>query len=269
MSIGFLGAGKMAQAMARGLLASGTFTREQIIASSIDDITSKEMRGLGIHVTDNNCEAAGNKDIVIVAVKPNVVKDVLSEIAPVITPKNLVVSIAAGVSLKSMEKCLPHKSRVVRVMPNIPTLVRAGASAYALGHNAIGDDSETVKRLMSAVGYVQQVREKDVAAVTGLSGSGPAYCFMAIEALADGGVKAGLPRQVAINLAAHTLMGAAKLVLETGKHPGELKDSVCSPEGSTAYAIHSLERAGLRATLMDAVDAALRRTIELGKIDKL
>ncbi|KAK3753325.1 hypothetical protein QZH41_015274, partial [Actinostola sp. cb2023] len=221
--------------------------------------------GLGVQVTDNNLEVVEHREIIVVAVKPNIVPAVLNQISPMISQDNLIVSLAAGVPLGVMEECLPWRSRVVRVMPNIPALVQQGASAFALGNHANSRDRDIVMELMSAVGYVEEVQEKDVAAVTGLSGSGPAYCFMAIEALADGGVKAGLSRKVAINLAAHTLLGSAKLVLETGQHPGELKDAVCSPQGSTAYAVHSLERSGLRATLMDAVESAILRAKQLSE----
>ncbi|XP_028516603.1 pyrroline-5-carboxylate reductase, partial [Exaiptasia diaphana] len=222
-------------------------------------------QSLGVEVTNNNYEVVEQREIVVVAVKPNVVQTVLQQVSPIVTPENLIVSVAAGVPLGIMEKCLPWKSRVVRVMPNIPTLIRQGASAFALGNHVTERDRDIVKEIMSAVGYVEEVQEKDVAAVTGLSGSGPAYCFMAIEALADGGVKAGLSRQQALKLAAHTVEGSARLVLESGKHPGELKDAVCSPQGSTIYAVHALEKAGVRATLMDAVESAIERAKQLSE----
>ncbi|KXJ25531.1 Pyrroline-5-carboxylate reductase [Exaiptasia diaphana] len=223
------------------------------------------VKSLGVEVTNNNYEVVEQREIVVVAVKPNVVQTVLQQVSPIVTPENLIVSVAAGVPLGIMEKCLPWKSRVVRVMPNIPTLIRQGASAFALGNHVTERDRDIVKEIMSAVGYVEEVQEKDVAAVTGLSGSGPAYCFMAIEALADGGVKAGLSRQQALKLAAHTVEGSARLVLESGKHPGELKDAVCSPQGSTIYAVHALEKAGVRATLMDAVESAIERAKQLSE----
>lgn len=253
----------MAQAIARGLLVSGTVARDRIFASDTSEKARNDMKDLGVQATKHNGEVVQEADVVLVAVKPNIVPGVLREVAPTVTSKKLLVSVAAGVTLEAMEKCLPHDSRVIRVMPNTPSLVRQGASAYALGMNAGPRDGEIVRHLMSAVGHVEEVEESQLSAVAGVSGSGPAYCFVIMEAMADGGVKNGLPREVALKLAGHTLMGAARLVLESSKHPGELKDNVCTPEGSTIYGINHLERAGLRGIMMGAIDASMQRAAEL------
>ena len=191
--------------------------------------------------------------------------DVLAEARPHFTDKHLLVSIAAGVTLARMESVLPPGARVVRVMPNTPALVGASASAFALGKSAIAEDGQLAQKLFSSVGVAYQVKESLLDAVTGLSGSGPAYVFLMIEALSDGGVAAGLPRDIATKLAAQTLLGSAKLLLETGQHPGALKDMVTSPGGTTIEGIHELEKGGLRAALMNAVRAAADKSRKLGQ----
>lgn len=175
MSIGFLGAGKMAQAMARGLLASGTVTRDRIFASDVDDRVANLMKGLGVQMSKNNRDVVQATDVVVVAVKPSQVSRVLEEVSPMLTSNKLIVSVAAGVTINAIEKHLPQKTRVARVMPNTPAIVRQGASAYSMGQNAAPGDCKTVRQLMLAVGYVEEVKEQQIAAVTGLSGSGPAY----------------------------------------------------------------------------------------------
>ena len=189
----------------------------------------------------------------------------LNEIKPAFTGKHLLVSIAAGVTLNKLEAGLPMKSRVIRVMPNTPALVGAAASGYALGTHATPEDGELAQQLLSAVGVAFSVKESLLDAVTGLSGSGPAYVFQIIEALSDGGVASGLPRDVATQLAAQTLLGAAKMVLETGQHPGALKDMVTSPGGTTIDGLHELEKGRVRAALMNAVRAATNKSKELGQ----
>jgi pyrroline-5-carboxylate reductase len=191
--------------------------------------------------------------------------ELLRDIRPVMTPGHLIISIAAGVTLTQIGEHLASDRRLVRVMPNTPCLVGASASAFAATAATGAEDIALVDRLFNAVGKAFRVPEKLLDAVTGLSGSGPAYVFMIIEALSDGGVKMGLPRDIATTLAAQTVFGAAKLILETGEHPGTLKDMVASPAGTTIAGLHALERRGLRAALMDAVEAATRRSMELGK----
>ncbi|XP_062521057.1 pyrroline-5-carboxylate reductase 2-like [Corticium candelabrum] len=265
MSIGFIGAGKMAQALTRGFLASRITSKEQIIASAPTLQSISDIKKYGIHVTCNNQETVQDSKVVVVAVKPNVVPSVLREVSPVVTRDHLFVSIAAGVRIKSIEEELPPQTRVVRVMPNTPCLVQQAVSVLSTGSSAKNGDAEFVKRLMSAVGHVEESDENILDAVTGLSGCGPGYMFMALDAMADGGVRCGLPRDKAVQLAAHTMMGAAKMVLDSGKHPAQLKDDVCSPSGATIHAISRLEKLGFRGAIIDAVMTAFERTHELGQ----
>lgn len=265
MTIGFLGAGRMATALARGFLKAGLVTPDQVVAS--DPLTAARdafARETGARGVAANVGVAASAEVLIVAVKPDQVAALLSEIAGQLTPGHLVVSIAAGVTIAKLEAAAPEGTRVVRVMPNTPALVGASASAYALGHHATTGDAELVQRLFGSVGVALEVKEKLLNAVTGLSGSGPAYAFLMIEALADGGVAAGLPREIAQRLAAQTLLGAAQMVLETGQHPGALKDAVCSPGGTTIEGIHELEKAGVRAALITAVRTAADKAAKLG-----
>ncbi|KAK6760424.1 hypothetical protein RB195_021769 [Necator americanus] len=266
MKIGFIGAGKMAQALARGLINSGRIAPDNIIASSPKKDISflNDCKLLGLQTTHDNTEVAHKSDVVFLAVKPPYVNKVTSEIAPILSREQLVVSIALGITIRNIESLLPAKSRVVRVMPNTPAVVRAGASAFAMGSACRDGDSDIVRDLLSTVGFAVEVPEAHIDPVTGLSGSGPSYMFAVIEGLADGGVKVGLPRDLAIQLAAHTLLGAAKMVLETGTHPAQLKDDVQSPGGSSVYGMHKLETGGLKGLLMDAVEAATNRSRATG-----
>jgi pyrroline-5-carboxylate reductase len=203
--------------------------------------------------------------VVVVAVKPGQVTGLLEEVRRVVRPEQLLISIAAGVTLERLEGSLPAGARVVRVMPNTPALVGASASAYALGQGAGREEGELVARLFSSVGLALEVSETLLDAVTGLSGSGPAYVFTMIEALSDGGVAAGLPREIATRLAAQTLLGGARMVLETGMHPGELKEMVTSPGGTTIEGVYALEQGKIRAALMSAVRAATEKSRQLGQ----
>lgn len=265
MKIGFLGAGKMATALAKGLVTSGVVGADSITASDVYEPARLAFReATGIDVSPDNREATWTRTVIVLAVKPQIVPSILAEIEDQIDPSTLVVSIAAGVSLSALEDALPERQRAVRVMPNTPALVQSGASCFALGTHATADDAQTVRELLSPIGTVDEVPESLLDAVTGLSGSGPAYVYEMIEALSDGGVRVGLPRQLATKLAAQTLLGAAKMVLETGEHPGVLKDAVTSPGGTTIAGLHALESGALRATLMNAVSAATNRSRELG-----
>lgn len=264
--IGFIGAGKMATALAKGFISAGCCTAEAIIASDLVP-AAREYFTAETHapcVTGNE-DVVSRSEILFLAVKPQNMAAVLAELKPLLQPHHLVISIAAGITLATLEGGLGSGRRVVRVMPNTPCLVNASASGFALGSAATSEDAQTVDRLLSAVGLAVKVPEHLLNAVTGLSGSGPAFVYVMIEALSDGGVRMGLPRDVATRLAAQTLLGASKMVLETGLHPGELKDAVTSPGGTTIAGLHALERGGLRASLMNAVEAATHRALELGK----
>jgi pyrroline-5-carboxylate reductase len=207
---------------------------------------------------------AGFGDVLVLAVKPQSMAALLAEVRPVLTNRQLIVSIAAGITLRQLAEGLGSERRLVRVMPNTPCLVGASAAGYSPGEAATADDLALVDRLLNAVGQAFRLPESLLDAVTGLSGSGPAFVYVMIEALSDGGVRVGLPRNVATALAAQTVFGAAKMVLETGTHTGVLKDMVASPGGTTIAGLHALERGGLRAALMDAVEAATQRARELG-----
>jgi pyrroline-5-carboxylate reductase len=262
----FLGTGNMAEALLKGLLREGTADPDEIVCAEPRPERREEIADrYGVEVTSDNRAAAALADLVVLSVKPQVMETLLTEIAPALEPRALVVSIAAGVPISVLGRRLPAGTRIIRTMPNTPALVGAGATALARGPYATDADVTVARALFEAVGTAVVVDEGLLDAVTGLSGSGPAFVFMAIEALADGGVKAGLPRGTALTLAAQTVMGAARLVLETGKHPGELKDQVTSPGGTTIAGVHALESRAFRAALIDAVEAAAHRSRELGQ----
>jgi pyrroline-5-carboxylate reductase len=260
--IGFFGAGRMATALAKGLLEAGLCDKSQLLASDVEANQRKHFETeVGSKTVGTNKEVASFCDVGVLAVKPNHVSEVLKEIKGF---QGLLISIAAGVPIIALEDGLGGNSRVIRVMPNTPALIRAGASAFSTGKNATADDVKAANSILSAVGLAVQLPEKMLDAVTGLSGSGPAYVFLMIEALSDGGVEMGLPRDVSLKLAAQTVLGAARLVLETGKHPGELKDMVTSPGGTTIEGLHALEEHGVRAAFMTAVRAATEKSKFLG-----
>ena len=264
--IGFVGAGKMATALARGFVHTKIVGGRQIVASARTEATRRNFSSAtGAKIVSSNPEVFKAAEVIILGVKPDQVASVLTEISGACTKKHLVISIAAGVTLAKLENNLPAGTRVIRVMPNTPSLVGAGASGFALGKNATTADAELAKKLLSAVGLARQVKESLLDAVTGLSGSGPAYVYQFIEALSDGGVAAGLPRDIATQLAAQTVLGGAKMVLETGLHPGALKDQVTSPGGTTIEGIHELEKGRLRATVMSAVRASAEKAKKLGQ----
>ena len=265
-AIGFLGAGQMATALAAGWTQAGLLDPARALAADPSPAArSKFEHQTGIKTAATNAEVVMAADLLVLAVKPQVMASVLAEARPHLAPRHLVISIAAGVTLRALSEALGPNTRLVRVMPNTPCLVGASAAGFAAGTAATADDVALVGALFGAVGKAFSVPEHLLDAVTGLSGSGPAYVYVLIEALADGGVRVGLPRDVAQALAAQTVLGAAKMVLETGLHPGALKDAVASPGGTTIAGLHALERAGFRAGLMDAVEAATRRAEELGK----
>ncbi len=263
--IGFIGAGNMAEALIRGLLEQEVCCKEDVIAGEVFEPRREYIaRTLGVATTASNEEVVRSADVVFLAVKPQHLRQVLGDLEGSFGEGHLVVSIVAGVTLESLEGMIPE-ARVVRVMPNQPCMVMASASAYSLGGKATTEDGERVRSFLESVGVAYPVEERNMDAVTGLSGSGPAYAYMMIEALSDGGVLMGLPRDVSTMLAAQTLLGAAKTVLETGVHPGQMKDVVSSPGGTTIAALHVLEESGVRGALMGAVEASAERSKELGR----
>ena len=265
LRIGFIGAGRMATALARGWLSAGLTSAEKITASDpLREARERFASQTGAEVVDSNVEVLTNEEIVILSVKPQQMQNVVSDIQSHVTANHLIVSIAAGVSLKTLSDSLGQDSRIIRVMPNSPCLVGASAAAFSVGGTATEEDSALVERMLSLVGIAIPVAEHLLDAVTGLSGSGPAFVFQIIEALSDGGVRVGLPRDIALKLAAQTVLGAAKMVLETGEHPAALKDAVASPGGTTIAGLHALEQGGLRSCLINAVEAATIRSRELG-----
>lgn len=266
LNIGFLGAGKMATALAKGFVKAGFVTPKQIIASDPSEAAAATFANeVGAKTTAFNPDVLKFAEVLMVAVKPDQLGGLLLEIREHFTEKHLLISIAAGVTLAKLESGLDAGARLIRVMPNTPALVGASASAFALSKSARPADGELALKLFSSVGTAFQVKESLLDAVTGLSGSGPAYVYQFIEALSDGGVAAGLPRDIATKLAAQTALGAAKMVLETGLHPGALKDMVTSPGGTTIEGLHELEKGKLRGTVMSAVRAAAERAKKLGQ----
>ncbi|QEH38519.1 Pyrroline-5-carboxylate reductase [Aquisphaera giovannonii] len=261
---GFIGAGKMATALVQGMLRSGAAERPEIAASDPLEAARTSLGvETGVAVFPENPPVVEVSDILVLAVKPQSMRKVLAELRPLVGPEHLVISIAAGVPISTLVAGLGPDRRVVRVMPNTPALLGEGASAYALGPGVAAADQDLVERFLTSVGRVVRVPEALLDAVTGLSGSGPAFVYLMIEALSDGGVRVGLPRDIATTLAAQTVLGAARMVLETGLHPGVLKDQVTSPGGTTIAGVHALEARGVRGALIDAVEAATARSAEL------
>jgi pyrroline-5-carboxylate reductase len=264
-AIAMIGSGQMGEALIGGWLAAKTVPPEAIVATDASaDRRDLMKRRFGVRTGSDNRDAASKADVVVLAVKPQILDGVMQDLSPALAGK-LVLSIAAGVTLARLARLAPKGVRFVRVMPNTPVLVRDGVSALSFGAGVTEKDQQLARRLFEAVGRAVVVEEKLMDAVTGLSGSGPAYVFLAIEALADGGVKMGLPRAVADLLAAQTVLGAARMVLETGEHPAKLKNGVTSPGGTTIAGLHRLEQGGLRAALIAAVEAAAKRSEELGR----
>lgn len=257
----------MAQAMSRGFISKGVVKPHKIMASDTVPQMLDCIKEQGVRISRSNLEIVESSDLIIIAVKPHVVSQILQEVSSKVTREKLFLSIAAGVTLETLEKNLPSQTRVIRAMPNTPALVQTGATVIAPGSSVLQGDRELIQGLFRTIGICEVGTEEQLDAVTGLSGSGPAYGFLAIESLADGGVKMGLPRDLAQKLAAQTLLGAAKMVLESGKHPGQLKDEVCSPGGTTIAAIHKLEETGFRSSLITAVETATNRAKELGVIE--
>jgi pyrroline-5-carboxylate reductase len=263
-SIGFIGAGNMANAMIRGIVSSGYAGEADILVSdpSQSALSALKSRYPGI-TAGSNRDVAVKADILILAVKPQFYGDVASVISPVLRTETLIVTIAAGITLARMEEWLGKTRRVIRTMPNTPALVGEGMTAMAPNSLASDSDKETVKALFGSFGRVIELRESLMDPFTALSGSSPAWVFMFIEALADGAVLKGIPRDQALMIASQAVLGSARMVLETGKHPGELKDSVCSPAGTTIEAVAELEKRGFRASVIEAVRVCTDRARSL------
>jgi len=266
--IGFVGGGNMAEALLAGLLRQGLTTPDRVVVS--DPLASRQEllgREFGVVVTADNQAAVRGADIVVLCVEPQVLDDVLAELAPSLQSHPLVISVAAGYPLSRIQAKLTGATRLVRAMPNTPSAIGVGVTALSSAAGLSASDRQAAERLFESVGTVVVVEERLMDAVTGLSGSGPAYVFAMVEALADGGVLAGLPRATAQQLAAQTVAGAARMVLGEGEHPAVLKDRVASPGGTTIAGLSRLEQGRLRATLISAVEAATQRSQELGKAE--
>ena len=268
--LGFIGGGNMAEAMVNGLItASFIEARNILVSDPISERLEYMHSEYKVKTTSDNRELVQKSDILVIAVKPQSVKKILKNFADLVDGEKLIVSVAAGVPISLIEEILDGKSEkkvpVVRTMPNTPALVQEGVTAICRSEHVTKTEMKIVHRIFEAIGQTVDVEEGHIDAVTGLSGSGPAYIFMIIEALSDAGVKMGLSREVANILTVQTVLGSAKLARESGKHPGELKDMVTSPGGTTISGLHALEEGGLRTTLMNAVENATRRSMALGK----
>lgn len=266
LNVGFIGAGQMARALASGFVAGKLVAAPRIVAADPFPQASQQFSESvpGVRILASNEAVLAAAEVIVLAVKPQMIADVMAELATTDKTGKLFVSIIAGTPLATLAAGLKTE-RIIRVMPNTPCLIGVGASAYSLGSGASQEDGELVGRLMESVGIAFPLGEHLLDAVTGLSGSGPAYVYTMIEALSDGGVRAGLPRPTATALAAQTVLGAAQMVVSTGEHPGVLKDRVTSPGGTTSAGLQVLERRGVRSALIDAVVAAAGRSQELGQ----
>jgi pyrroline-5-carboxylate reductase len=266
MTFGFLGFGKMASALVQGMLQAGACKSEDIlVVNRHPEAIAKDVERYGLRLAASPKALVQQAETIVLGTKPVDSVQVLRDVRQFLDGK-LLISVAAGVNLQSLQEAAGHRTRVIRAMPNTPSLVKRGATAYALGENTLPGDAQVAESLFAAVGLVFRLRESALDAVTGLSGSGPAYVFTFIEALADGGVMMGLPREIASELAVQTVLGSAQMIRETGLHPAELREMVASPGGTTMAGIEILESRGLRYTIMSAVRAAAERARELGKV---
>ncbi|MCM8900812.1 pyrroline-5-carboxylate reductase [Caldicoprobacter algeriensis] len=264
--LGFIGAGNMASAIMRGIIACGIVHPNNIYAFDVDlDKLNRLSAELGICTAKDNCQVVSNSDIVILAVKPNTYSKVLLEIKDCLEERHILISIAAGISVDFIKQLIGGRCKVVRTMPNTPALVGEGMTALCTNHELSPKELKAVKDILHSLGKVEEVSENLMDAVTAVSGSGPAYVAMFIEAMADGGVLAGLPRDLAYRMAIQTVIGTARLLSEWGKHPGELKDMVSSPGGTTIEAVRQLEKQGFRGAVIEAVNACMLKAKTMGK----
>lgn len=261
MKIGFIGLGNMATAMIGGILKKGIAQKGDLIGSAKTENTTNKMKELyGIETTLSNAEVSQKSDILILAVKPIFFPEVMEEIKSELRADQLIVSIAAGKTISYMENALGSDKKIIRCMPNTPALVLEGCTGVCVNGNVTDEESAKVLEILSSFGKAHVVPERLMDVVVGVSGSSPAYVFMFMEAMADEAVAQGMPRKQAYEFAAQSVLGSAKLMLETGKHPGELKDMVCSPGGTTIAAVKVLEEKGFRASVMDAMDACIEKS---------
>lgn len=261
--LGFIGAGNMAGAMIGGAIQSGRYQPEEIIVAAPTDKNLRHLQdGYGVLITNDNIKAAQAADILVLAVKPYLILQVAGQVKDFLKPGVVVISVAAGVTLAQLQAVLGGAT-LIRAMPNTPSLVLAGMTALFPGAGAGERDINLATELFSSFGLVEVLDEKLIDAVGAVSGSSPAYVFLFIEAMADGAVKGGMPRNLAYRFAAQAVLGAAKMVLETGEHPGKLKDMVCSPSGTTIEAIKTLEEKGLRGAVIDAMDSCMNRSRQM------
>lgn len=263
--IAIIGVGNMGGALLAGLLDSKAVPKEHVVVHNRRPERTKQLaERYGVNSAETNSACVEGADIVLVAVKPQIFVAVMEEISAAVSPDALILSVAAGITTKQIETALGGQPRVVRAMPNTPSLIKEGASAISAGAFASEDDLRVAEHILGQVSRVVTVEEIHLDAVTGLSGSGPAYIFLIIEAFADAGVKVGLSREIAQDLAVQTIQGSARLLQQTGEHPGRLKDMVTSPGGTAIAGLHTLEEGGLRTTIINAVEAATKRARELG-----
>lgn len=262
--LGFIGCGNMAQAMLQGILEKKLYKKEEIIVSRRNEAALREIqKKFSVCVTTDNKEVAANADVLVLAVKPFQFEAVAGEIRDCVKEDALVISVAAGQTIANIERFFGKNIRLVRSMPNTPALVLEGAAGVCFNEQVSDSDKKTAMAVFSSFGIAHEVSETMMDAVIGVSGSSPAYVFMFIEAMADAAVAEGMPRAQAYELAAQSVLGSAKMVLETGKHPGELKDMVCSPSGTTIEAVQTLEKTGFRSAVMEAVRACVKKAREM------
>lgn len=258
--LGFVGCGNMAQAMLKGILEKKLYKNEEIIVSRRNEAALREIqKEFSVCVTTDNKEVAQKADVLILAVKPFQFETVIGEIRDFVKQDALIISIAAGQTIANIERLFGKNIRLVRSMPNTPALVLEGAAGVCFNEEVSETDKKTAMAVFSSFGIAHEVSEAMIDAVIGVSGSSPAYVFLFIEAMADAAVAEGMPRKQAYELAAQSVLGSAKMVLETGKHPGELKDMVCSPAGTTIEAVQALEKAGFRNAVMEAVRSCVKK----------
>ncbi|MCK9322433.1 MAG: pyrroline-5-carboxylate reductase [Candidatus Methanomethylophilaceae archaeon] len=263
--IGFIGAGRMAEAMISGLITKNIYTKDEIVAcAKTEETRNRVSEKFGIKMYENASEIAKLTDVLVLAIKPKNIPSLFQEEKLELGSNHLLISIAAGVKIAAFESYVPD-TKIIRVMPNHCCMVLEGAAGYVRGTKATDSDMQIVKTILSAMGLAVEVKEHDLDAVTGVSGSSPAFMYMMIDAIADAGVLCGLSRTVAIRLAAQSMLGAGKMALESGMTPSQLVDSVCSPGGTTIEGVKVLEEQGFKSAVVDAVKASVKRSIEMGK----